>query len=134
MYMLFDQESPALSVSVVDGGDIQHTHIIHTTDIATYRMNRPKGQFIENQPNGKKGLGQKLNPLCVFVASQYHDTRVHSRQVFFLPLIWASSWGRIPSKHCTEKRNTIGRIFLSCRTRALLTTTAAFHLLPSPVF
>ena len=40
-HTVFDQKSPALSVPVVDGGDIH-------TDIATYRLSWPRGQFSES--------------------------------------------------------------------------------------
>ena len=43
--MLFDQKSPALSVPVGDGGDI------HYMDIATTRLNRPKGRLSEEEKN-----------------------------------------------------------------------------------
>ena len=46
--MLFNQNSPALLVPVVDGGDI-HTLYNITTDVTTYRLNQPSGQFSENK-------------------------------------------------------------------------------------
>ena len=46
--MLFDQKSQALSVPVVDGGDII-THF--KTDISITRLNRPRGRFSEKYQN-----------------------------------------------------------------------------------
>ena len=43
--MLFEQKTPAILVPVVDGADI------HKMDIATTRMNRPRGRFKENLKN-----------------------------------------------------------------------------------
>ena len=39
---LIDQKSPVHAVPVVNGGDIEQS------DIATYRLNRPRGRFREN--------------------------------------------------------------------------------------
>ena len=50
MDMLFDQKSPALSVLVVDRGDIKNytfLYIFFFTDILDTRLNWPRGQFSE---------------------------------------------------------------------------------------